>query len=96
MGNKIFVIGREYTFSCEVFDSFSRKYTLIEAQLTNCDVYWSIIYKAVSIGDAIFVIRSYKDSTMYTYDTQKSQWSIKDCSILKSLTNKAFVKFYTD
>ena len=50
MGNKIFVIVGEYTTSCEVFDSFSRKFTKAcsEIKVSN-----SVRYKAFSIGKNI-------------------------------------------
>ena len=33
MGNKMFVIGRAYTTCCEVFDSFSRKFTKLYSEI---------------------------------------------------------------
>ena len=56
MGNKLFVIGEEQTTSCEVFDSFSRKFTLLEAQLPEFNANWSFIYNAVNIGSIIYVL----------------------------------------
>ena len=33
MGNKLFVIGWSYTTNCEVFDSYSRKFTKINSEI---------------------------------------------------------------
>ena len=104
MGNKLFAVGGYCNTSCEVFDSFSRKFTLVEADLSKFIYSWPFNIKAVCIGSTILVIiENYvslkKDITIPTmciYDVKNNQWSKKRCSVLKSLTNMAFVKYYTD
>ena len=102
MSNKLFVIGGYDNTNCEVFDSFSRKFTLIKADVLNSRS--PLFYKAVCIGNSILVIienydSSRKDKTisnMCIYDVEKNHWSKKNCSFLKSLNNMAFVKYCTD
>ena len=78
MGNKLFVVGGEHTSSCEVFDSFSRKFTLIEAKLPKYEFCWLNKCKAVSIGNTIIVIgennkkEGLKKTTLYIYDVQNN------------------------
>ena len=102
MGNKLFVIGEEQTTSCEVFDSFSRKFTLLEAQLPEFNANWSFIYNAVNIGSIIYVlserqsINSQEDTALYIYDVEKNHWLEKNCSVLKYLSCVSCVKYSSD
>ena len=103
MGNKLFVIGGESTTSCEIFDSISRKFTLIELKLPKINSYWSSKYQTVCKGNIIFLISENiylysgcKDTIMYTYDIQTNQWSEKKCNVLKKLTNLSCVKYCVD
>ena len=80
MGNKLFVIGRYDKTNCEVFDSFSRKFTLIKADIFNSST--PRFSKAVCIGNSILVIIQNYDSSredktisnMCIYDVEKNHW----------------------
>ena len=73
MSNKMFVIGRKYNATCEVFDSSSMKFTSIKQLDRNC--YFSV--SAVSIGDKISIyctgLRAGKER-VYTYNVDKNEW----------------------
>ena len=53
MGNKLFVIGGYFNTSCEVFDSFSRKFTVFNYRFVNTIGRSSCI--AVCVGNKIIV-----------------------------------------
>ena len=102
MGNKMFVIGGRITTICEVFDSFSRKFTLIESVFPRLSLtFLNFISKATCIGNSIIVIcekytHYYKDTCLYTYKVCKKQWSQNNCYILKNMFDLSCVKYYTD
>ena len=102
MGNKLFVIGGYNISSCEVFDSFSRKFTWIESKLPKLDSQWSSKYQAVCIANVILLISenkyySYiKCTTMYTYDVKTNHWSEKKCNVLKNMNSLSCLKYCSD
>ena len=53
MGNKLFVIGGYFNTSCEVFDNFSRKFTVINYRFVNTMGRSSC--RAVFVGNTIIV-----------------------------------------
>ena len=78
MGNKMYVIGGMSTTNCEIFDSFSRKFTFIKPDIPNYKSSWFSEYQAVAKGNFILIIsenkyKDSKDTTMYIFDVQKSQ-----------------------
>ena len=84
MGNKLFVIGGEHNTSCEVFDSFSRKFTTITSEIKVSSLERNY-FEAFCIGSNIVIFNnsgSYK-SVLYMYDVNESKWSTVDCSYTK-------------
>ena len=78
MGNKMFVISGEHYFSCEVFDSTSRKFTYIKKMLA-CASFERNVVRAVIIGHKIIVFPNL-DSTydeVHIYDTVIDQWCVR-------------------
>ena len=66
MGNKLFVIGGYHALSSEVFDSLSRKFSLLNLPRRN--IYYTFT-QAVSIGFNIVVFSMEKNETrVYIYD----------------------------
>ena len=95
MGNKLFVIGRNKSTSCEVFDNFSRQFTEIKPDLMTNKI--SRYFKAVCIGNNIVVFHSllYTDEPIiYVYDVCENKWSVVDCDFTKNLFDSSFVKYY--
>ena len=91
MGNKLFIIGRWSTTICEVFDSFSRKFTLLEPKY---DFNLRSANKVASVGTLIFIISENNNNTMLSlYDVKKSCWSKINCSVLENLTGLLCVKY---
>ena len=72
MGNKMLVIGGEYTTRREVFDSRSRKFSSINSEiypyLGQCH------FDALSFGNHIVVFQNFKnqleESNVYLYDVE--------------------------
>ena len=63
MGKRLFVIGGYCNTSCEVFDSFSIKFTLVEADLLKFVYSWSLNYKALCLDSIILkIIENYVSS----------------------------------
>ena len=95
MENKLFVIGGYFTSSSEIFDSFSRKFTLIETELPKYDfTLFVLANKVASIGSLIFIItENYNNTTLYVYDVEKNCLSKINCNVLKNLTGLSCVKY---
>ena len=98
MGNKMFVIGGWNTTStCEVFDSCSRKFTLIRFLMK---IDYSYI-QAVSLGKVI-VVFSIPDvcynsakTKMFVYDTKSNEFSTIESKICENLNGISCVKYYS-
>ena len=67
MGNKLFVIGGydKSSFSCEVFDSYSRKFTLISS--VNINILYDYSFQDFCVGYKILVFASKKISPRNKY-----------------------------
>ena len=79
MSNKLFVIGGQKISSCEVFDSCSRKFTIINSEIKVSALVGNY-FKAFCIGSNIVVFYhsdSHK-SVVYMYDVNESKWSLLD------------------
>ena len=78
MGNKLFVIGGYKNTSCEMFDSFSRKFTTIHsAVLTTIKPF---NFEAACIGNKILVFAwnvILLETKMFIYDVINDSWSKK-------------------
>ena len=80
MGNKMFVIGGYHTTSCEVFDSISKKFTLIKS-FSNLSTVESSEFSAVCIANDIIILHEQdvsQETKMYRYDVDKQTWSNVD------------------
>ena len=94
MGNKLFVIGGSKTTNCELFDSFSRKFTNINSEIFPILETW--YYDAFSIGNNIVVFQEHPTETaVYSYDVDKEKWLNVQCDFTKNIFESSFVKYYT-
>ena len=93
MGNKLFAIGGYHAFSSEVFDSLSRKFTLLS--FSRRSFYYTITL-AVSIGFYIVVFSVRKNGTrIYIYDVINDYCFNIDVEDLKNLFDYSVVKCST-
>ena len=95
MGNKLFVIGDDRTLSCEVFDSCSRKFTIINSEMKVSGLERNF-FEAFCVGSNIVVFchsQSYK-SVIYMYNVNKLKWSTVDCSYTKNYFVQSCIKYY--
>ena len=73
----MFVIGGCKATNCEVFDSFSKKFTKINSEFK---VLYSELwyYNAFSISNSIVVFQdfpeSFSETIVYLYDVDKEKW----------------------
>ena len=97
MGNKIFVIGGVRTTSCEVFDSYSRKFTMLNTRL-NKPAIDGQYFAAFCVGNSIVVFHHYlhdlADWIIYLYDGEEKKWSNIDCGVTKNLYGPNCLKYY--
>ena len=94
MGNKLFVIGWSYTTNCEVFDSYSRKFTKINSEIKGSN--FQKYFDAFSIGNNIVVFKAaFTESSVYLYDVDKEKWLNVQCDFTKSMFHSSFLKYYT-
>ena len=101
MGNKMFVINGYKTKSCEVFDSFSRKFVFIKAAFPKRDLFArkrNVYCKAITIGCKILVIceTHSKTTNLYIYDVRNNVWSKKNRSVVKNLYGLPCAKYFMD
>ena len=71
MGNKMFIIGGHSHKSCEVFESFSRKFVYIQKAPINYSE-----TKATCLGNQIYAY-ALNVSKVFVYNTNENNWSIK-------------------
>ena len=71
MGNKMFVVGGNGLIYCEVFDSFSRKFTLIKRIPSDSYIFKSKI--VTTIGHKLTIYNS-GESVLYSYDIIDEEW----------------------
>ena len=80
MGNKMLVIGGKSNTTCEVFESFSRKFTVIK-EIKGVDMNQLNYLKLVGIGNKIFVFpilfRCHRFEKFHIYDVLKDEWCVK-------------------
>ena len=87
--NKLFVIGR-IKESCEVFDSFNKKFVLINNPIRSL---FRVLksFEAVSIGNKIAVY-DFNVQRFSLYNIEKDEWSEEDIEFTKNLANFSCVK----
>ena len=101
MGCKIFVIGGNCTTSCEVFNSFSRKFTTLKSasNLSSLAIMSTI---ATCIGDSVLVIHHPFENTInpyngrptvQLYDATEDSWSTVNSDFCKDFFNPACVRY---
>ena len=100
IGNKMFVIGGYHTSTCEIFHSFSRKFTYIKS--INYHSKYECPYEAVCIGHTIVVFymkllwHKATDTKIIIYDVKRNKWSEMECSVLENLSGVSCAKYYID
>ena len=101
MGNRMFVIGGWCTSTCEVFDSFSRKFTYIQS-LREIEKFTNYYFKpgCVSSGNSIVVfnvsehISFNKEAKIYLYDTTSNKFTIAESIHRETFCDASCVKYY--
>ena len=86
MGNKIFAIGGLNNSSCEVFDSFSRKFTSVNATLMK--TFKPSRSYAVCVGNKIIVFSKVwclSETRIFVYDVVNGSLSEKTNNIVNNL-----------
>ena len=98
MGNKMFVIGGYDNTSCEMFDSFSKKFTNINSKIKVSDIKECCFY-AYSFGKNILVFQDFqeplKETLVYNYDVDKEKWKNVQYDFTKNMFESSFVKYHT-
>ena len=85
--NKLYVIG----MSCQVYNSFSKKFVLINKPSSGSSLYIRQRNKAVSIANKIFVFR-YKRSKVISYNINTEKWVEKECDVTSRIIFRCCVK----
>ena len=95
IGNKLFVIGGRTTSSCEVFDSFSRKFLIIKSYMKTT-VLEKFYTEAFSVGENIVVFHHCRGlkTVIYVYDVNKCKWSEVDCSYTKTFVVQCCINHF--
>ena len=94
MGNKMFVIAGLDNSSCEVFDSFSRKFTCVNAAVMKI-VKPSRSY-AVCVGNKIIIFCKQwclSETRVFIYDVSNDSWSEKMNNIVNNLAFSSYIKY---
>ena len=93
MGNKLFVIDGHINSSSEVFDGFSRKFTLFNYPSSRA-IYRSTV-QAISIGHKIVVFSmKNKKTRVSTYDIINNFLFVLYRKVLENLTDISCVKYH--
>ena len=96
MGNKMFVIGGYRSSSSEIFDSLSRKFTLLKpfSKLCNIDASHS---RVLCVGNRIIIFDNIygHESKLYVYNVDKQIISNVDCAVSKNIYEFNCVKYFT-
>ena len=93
--NNLFVIGGSKISSCEVFDSCSRKFTIINSQMKVSALVGNR-FKAFCISSniVVFYLSDSHKSVVYMYNVNESKWSLVDCSYTKNYFVPSCIKYY--
>ena len=95
MGSKLFVIGGSNMSSCEILDSFSRKFTYIKTCAELTDKFDG--FYAVCICNQIVIFGSgwyHCEMNMFIYNVETAEWKVVDCSILKNISAASCIKYH--
>ena len=97
LGNKLLVIGGKNTTSCDVIDSFSRKFTSINAALLKIII--PINFGAVCISNKIVVfckLRNCLETKVFIYDVVNETWSEKKIEVVNNSVGSSYVKYNSE
>ena len=97
MGNKLFVIGGYSNTSCEVFDSFSRNFTVVNESLI--ETIKPFNFEAVCVGNKIVVFcmqLKYLETKVFMYDVVNDSWSEKKIKSVINLTGSSYIKYNSE
>ena len=97
-GNKMFVIGGYRSSNCEIFDTYSRKFSSIKSFL-NVSYTDGSYFEAICAGNKIIVMHGLfhdRITVGYMYNVDKEMWSSFDCGFCKNLLGSNIVNCYTD
>ena len=78
--NKLFVVGGYISDNIEVFDSSSKKFTLLQHPSLNLESY--CIADVTSVGNKV-VMFSNDNGSVFIYDVENDAWSEKSCEATK-------------
>ena len=97
IGRKMFVIGGNQTTSCEVFDSCSRKFTIIESGLKIHEIKRSY-FDAVCIGDSLVIFHNFyskkSETIFYMYNVVEKKRSNVKHDFTKKLFASRYLKYH--
>ena len=97
MGNKLFVIGGYKNTSCEVFDSFSRKFSSFNTALIRTIIPFN--NEAVCVGNKVIVFCmqwNYSETKVFIYDVVNETWSEKKIEVVNNLAGLSYVKYNSE
>ena len=80
--NKLFIVSYLFTHTFEVFDSFSKKFALLQHPSISSRLYY--IADVISIGNKI-VIFSNRYGSVFLFDVEIDVWSEKSCDATKHI-----------
>ena len=89
--NKLFVITKNFRNNCEVFDSTTKKFTLLKQPTPLSDYNFNGRTEVITIGSKIFLFQD--NSRVITYDLEYNEWSRKTCKATKHLTFFYILKY---
>ena len=85
--DKLYVIG----FSCEVYDSLSKKFVLINKPSWGSSLYIGQKNRAVSIANKIFVFRR-NESKITSYNVDTEEWTEEEYDVTNLIKTECCVK----
>ena len=94
MRNKLYIIGQQNNYSCEVFDSVFNGFVLLKPP----PMYYEDPQEVISIGSKILIFEdfNYEENSdthaIVFYDVEKNEWSKKSCDATKLLRGFCCVK----
>ena len=89
--NKLFVISGSDRKDCEVFDSTTKKFTLLTQPTPASKYYLNDHTEVIAIGSKIFMFQY--NSKVITYDFENNKWSTKTCKATKHKDNFSILKY---
>ena len=95
MGNKMFVIGGYGKSTCEIFDSYSRKFCCLKT----CSDFINNMFnfQALCVSNRIIIVgivRVEHQTKMFTYNCKTSEWKFIDSGVLQNKTGFSCVRYH--